>query len=255
MERGLLARYFQQLSELGEHELFLETLTAEAAVAAVALASGKASVTSVPEAARGAVASVEAAEPGAEPSEAERLLRSLGGEAARCMRCRLHQTRRTVVFGDGSAAADVVVVGEAPGAEEDRTGLPFVGPAGKLLDLLLLSAGFPRERVYICNVLKCRPPENRDPRPDEVAACSGYLKGQLEIIRPGALLAVGKFAAQTLLESEQSIGRLRGHVHAYQGVPVVVTYHPAFLLRSSRFTRTTWEDFQLLRTLVDRAAG
>jgi uracil-DNA glycosylase family 4 len=156
-----------------------------------------------------------------------------------------------VVFGDGAADADVVVIGEAPGAEEDRTGRPFVGPAGKKLDLLLLSAGFPRERVFICNVLKCRPPKNRDPLADEVASCAPYLRRQIELIAPNVLLAVGKFAAQLLLDTDESMGRMRGRVRSYRGVPVVATYHPAYLLRSPTRVRDAWEDFQLLRRVHD----
>jgi DNA polymerase len=159
------------------------------------------------------------------------------------------------VFGEGSPTADVVVVGEAPGQEEDRTGRPFVGRAGRLLDLLLLSAGFPRADVYICNVLKCRPPDNRNPQPDEVTLCTtSFLHGQLEAIAPRVLLAVGKFAAQALLESQESIGRMRGRVHAYRGTPLVVTYHPAYLLRSPQMTRVAWQDFQLVRRVLDEQA-
>jgi DNA polymerase len=156
-----------------------------------------------------------------------------------------------VVFGEGNAAAEVVIVGEAPGREEDRTGRPFVGPAGKLLDLLLLSAGFPREEVYICNVLKCRPPDNRDPARDEVEACSAHLRRQLDAIRPTVLLAVGKFAAQILAGSDANIGALRGGVHEYHGIPLVVSYHPAFLLRSPQWTRAAWGDLQLLREVLE----
>jgi DNA polymerase len=182
-------------------------------------------------------------------------LRILGEEVAGCMSCRLHEGRRHVVFGEGSGSAEVVVVGEAPGREEDRTGRPFVGPAGKLLDLLLLSVGLPREDVYICNVLKCRPPENRDPAADEVEACSAHLRRQLDAIRPTVLLAVGKFAAQTLTGSEESIGSLRGGVHRYHGIPLVVTYHPAFLLRSPQWTRAAWSDLQLLREVLEASRG
>ena len=175
-------------------------------------------------------------------------------EATGCTKCRLAEGRTQVVFGRGNDAAQLVIVGEAPGAEEDRTGEPFVGPAGKLLDLLLLSAGFDRESVYICNVLKCRPPSNRDPRPDEVATCAPYLHGQLEAIGPRVLLAVGKFSAQMLTGREESIGRLRGQVHSYRGIPVVATYHPAYLLRSPQATRKTWQDLQLMRQVLDEHA-
>ncbi|MGH7482802.1 MAG: uracil-DNA glycosylase, partial [Longimicrobiales bacterium] len=172
-------------------------------------------------------------------------------EASACTRCRLAGTRQHVVFGEGAADADVIVVGEAPGAEEDRTGRPFVGRAGKLLDLLLLSAGFPRDRVFICNVLKCRPPNNRDPLADEVSSCAPYLRRQIELIEPAVLLAVGRFAAQLLLGSDESMGRLRGRVGTYRDVPVVATYHPAYLLRSPQWVRAAWEDFQLLRRVHD----
>jgi len=176
-------------------------------------------------------------------------------EANNCERCTiLAEQRRNVVFARGNPITSVMVVGEAPGQEEDRTGLPFVGPAGRLLDLLLLTAGFGRDSVYICNTLKCRPPNNRNPLPEELAACSGFLQGQIEAIAPRVLLAVGKFAAQALLNSEESIGRLRGRVHTYRGIPLVVTYHPAYLLRSSQPSRLAWQDFQLLRQVLDEQA-
>jgi DNA polymerase len=166
----------------------------------------------------------------------------------------LHEGRKTVVFGEGNPNADVMVVGEAPGQEEDRTGRPFVGQAGKLLDLLLMTAGFPRESVYICNTLKCRPPNNRNPLPDELEACSGFLQGQIDAIAPRVLIAVGKFAAQSLLQSEESIGRLRGQIHNYRGKPLIVTYHPAYLLRTPSASRVAWQDFQLLRQVLDEQA-
>jgi uracil-DNA glycosylase len=145
-----------------------------------------------------------------------------------------------------------MVVGEAPGANEDRTGLPFVGAAGKLLDLLLASIGLSREQsVYICNVIKCRPPGNRNPRPDEIESCAPYLRRQIELVRPEAILGVGTFAAQLLAGKDIPLGRLRGEVYSYQGTPLVVTYHPAALLRNSNWTRATWDDLQLLRRVLD----
>jgi uracil-DNA glycosylase family 4 len=172
--------------------------------------------------------------------------------ALQCTRCGLSGTRTQVVFSDGNPEARVVVVGEAPGANEDRTGLPFVGAAGKLLDLMLASIDLSREEsVYICNVLKCRPPGNRNPQPDEIRACSPYLRRQLELVRPEALLAVGTFAAQLLTSSDAPLGKLRGEVHSYQGIPLVVTYHPAALLRNSGWVRATWDDLQLLRQVMD----
>lgn len=169
-----------------------------------------------------------------------------------CTRCRLAETRTQVVFADGAPDARLVVVGEAPGANEDATGLPFVGAAGRFLDLLLACVDLCRkDSVYICNVLKCRPPGNRNPLPDEIEACSPYLKKQLTLVAPQALLAVGTFSAQLLTGQQKPIGRLRGSVHAYEGIPLVVTYHPAALLRNSGWTRAFWDDLQLLRQVMD----
>ena len=170
-----------------------------------------------------------------------------------CPRCALAKTRTHVVFGEGRENADVMVVGEAPGQEEDRSGRPFVGKAGKLLDLLLLSFGFPRDEVYICNVLKCRPPQNRNPQPDEVDACSPYLLRQVELVQPRVILAFGTFAAQTLLGTDITIGKLRGRTHQYRGVPLIPTYHPAACLRHPAWTRSVWEDLQRARGVLDAA--
>lgn len=174
--------------------------------------------------------------------------------AESCVRCELHRTRTNVVFADGSAEAKLLCVGEAPGANEDATGLPFVGRAGKLLDRLLMSVGFPRAEVFICNVLKCRPPGNRNPLPDEIERCSPFMLRQVELVAPRAIVAFGTFAAQTLLGRRESLGRLRGRTHLYRGYPLVVTYHPAALLRNPGWTRPTWEDLQLARRIVDGEA-
>jgi len=165
----------------------------------------------------------------------------------------LCEGRTQVVFSDGPSDARLMVVGEAPGANEDETGLPFVGAAGKYLDLLLATVGLSREEsVYIANVLKCRPPGNRNPTPDEIEACSPYLRKQIELVRPEVLLAVGSFSAKLLTGQEKSsLGRLRGEVHVYEGVPLVVTYHPAALLRNPRWTRAFWSDLQLLRDVME----
>ena len=146
------------------------------------------------------------------------------------------------------------MVGEAPGANEDMSGLPFVGMAGQFLDLLLATIGLSRkDSVYIANVLKCRPPGNRDPHPDEIAACSPFLLKQIDLIKPRAILAVGSFSARLLTGREGvALGKLRGEVHTYHGVPLVVTYHPAALLRNRRWTRSFWDDLQLLRTIIDQ---
>lgn len=191
----------------------------------------------------------------AEELEALTSFAAVRGVALRCTRCSLRHGRQHVVFGEGSLEARVVCVGEAPGAVEDETGRPFVGPAGKLLDRLLLSVGFARDEVYICNVLKCRPPGNRDPRPEEIEACSPYLRRQLDLIRPRVVVAFGTFAARTLLQVRESLGRLRGRTHIYRGFPVVVTYHPAALLRNPAWTRPTWEDLQRVREMAEGGEG
>jgi len=169
-----------------------------------------------------------------------------------CTACALHKTRTQTVFGVGDENADWLLVGEAPGAEEDRLGDPFVGQAGKLLDNMLAAIGLNRgKNVYIANVLKCRPPGNRNPEPDEVAKCTPHLRRQIELIQPKLILAMGRFAAQTLLATDASIASLRGRVHAYAGLPLVVTYHPAALLRNPAWKRPTWEDVKLARRILD----
>jgi len=160
-----------------------------------------------------------------------------------CVKCGLHKTRTQTVFGVGDENADWMLIGEAPGAEEDRLGDPFVGQAGKLLDNMLAAIGLSRRRnVYIANVLKCRPPGNRNPTPEEVAQCRPHLLQQIELIQPKLIVAMGCFAAQTLLETGASIASLRGRVHRYAGVPLIVTYHPAYLLRTLEDKAKAWED-------------
>ncbi len=169
-----------------------------------------------------------------------------------CQSCSLAQTRTQTVFGVGDPNADWLVVGEAPGAEEDRLGEPFVGQAGKLLDNMLAAIRLKRgENVYIANVLKCRPPQNRDPNGEEVQKCDPYLKRQVELIQPKLILALGKFAAQSLLNTQDSISSLRGRLHQYHGVPVVVTFHPAYLLRSPLEKAKAWEDLCLARDTMN----
>ncbi|HHC73203.1 MAG TPA: uracil-DNA glycosylase [Thiotrichales bacterium] len=170
---------------------------------------------------------------------------------AECTLCDLHRTRTRAVFGVGDRDASVMVVGEAPGADEDRQGEPFVGRAGRLLDEMLFAAGHPRPTVFIANILKCRPPNNRDPRPEEVRACKPYLLRQIELVGPRVILAVGRVAAQNLLQTDARIGALRGRVHHLSpfGIPVVVTYHPAYLLRQPLEKRKAWEDLKRLRSL------
>lgn len=179
-------------------------------------------------------------------------LDAVAGMIAKCTACPLYLTARNPVPGEGSATAPLVCVGEAPGETEDATGLPFVGAAGQLLTKILAAIDLKREDVFICNVLKHRPPGNRNPRPEEVAACSPYLVRQLELIRPKVIVAFGTFAAQTLLDTNLALGKLRGMVHQYYGTPLVVTYHPAALLRNPSWKRPTWEDIQLARRILDR---
>jgi uracil-DNA glycosylase len=177
-------------------------------------------------------------------------LAELAATAAACTRCRLAEGRRQAVFSSGDPHAALMLVGEGPGAEEDRQGLPFVGAAGELLNRILQAIDLRREEVYVANVVKCRPPGNRDPEPDEVAACRGYLETQIDLVQPKLLVALGRVAAQTLLGNERqetSIARLRGRWHEARGIPLRVTYHPAALLRNPELKRPTWEDMQEVR--------
>ena len=178
---------------------------------------------------------------------------ALESAVSACTRCGLHKTRTQTVFGVGSRMANWMIIGEAPGAEEDRRGEPFVGRAGKLLDEMLRSVRLDRQSVFIANILKCRPPNNRDPAPDESAECRGYLDRQIALVKPGIILAVGRIAAQLLLESDTPVGRLRGRVHTVgaAGIPTIVTYHPAYLLRSPTQKRKVWQDLCLARATLD----
>jgi len=169
---------------------------------------------------------------------------------ASCTRCELSQSRTNTVFGVGNPEADWLIIGEAPGAEEDRRGEPFVGRAGKLLDQMLLAIGQSRDSVFIANILKCRPPDNRDPKPAEAAACRNYLERQIELLQPKIILAVGKIAAQNLLGSDDPVGRMRGRPHELGGIPLVVTYHPAYLLRSPSQKQKSWSDLCLATRLA-----
>ena len=167
-------------------------------------------------------------------------------EMAQCHLCPLGKTRRNLVFGDGNPGAQLVFVGEAPGADEDAQGLPFVGRAGQQLTKIIEAMGINRRDVYICNILKCRPPQNRNPLPEEIAACEPFLKKQLEIITPQVICALGTFAAQTLLKTEVPITALRGRFHSYQGIKLMPTYHPAYLLRNPSAKKLVWDDVQII---------
>ena len=176
---------------------------------------------------------------------------SLQACVAHCEACSLSKTRTQTVFGVGDPNADWLIVGEAPGAEEDKQGEPFVGQAGKLLDNMLAAIQLKRgDNVYIANVLKCRPPQNRDPQSEEVAQCAPFLKRQVELIKPKLILALGKFASQSLLASEDTVASMRGRQHSFHGVPVIVTYHPAYLLRNLPDKAKAWEDLCMARELM-----
>ncbi len=267
-------RYLEQLLELGENELVLERgqsqeserqkssqtarpavvpsqQTAEADRPATPKAKGRALPTAIP-----AGISVEAPPSGddlfaADPLRQLDTIAALEGVIEACRKCQLGHTRLHSVPGEGSPRAGMVVVGEAPGATEDDTGRPFVGRAGQLLNDILKAINLRREEVFICNVLKCRPPGNRDPEPLEVAACSPYLHRQLELIGPRVILAMGRPAAHALLGSNASLNELRGKVHRYRGIPLIVTYHPAALLRNPHWKRPTWDDIRIARRIYD----
>jgi DNA polymerase len=177
-------------------------------------------------------------------------LQQLADTVHDCRQCRLHQGRTQVVFGTGNPQADLVFVGEAPGEEEDRQGEPFVGPAGELLTRIIEAIGLQREQVYILNVLKCRPPHNRNPLPDEVAACRPILQAQLDCLRPRVICALGTFAAQALLQTEEKISRLRGRFHRLGDMQVMPTYHPAYLLRNPHAKRAVWDDMQRIQGVL-----
>ncbi len=229
------------LGEIGYGDLYLDPSRPRAAAAAVAVALPE--VSPVPQVAA-------PADEVADPRDAE--LSALSVAAAVCTRCRLSEGRQKVVFGSGNPRAELMLLGEAPGAEEDRQGLPFVGAAGELLTKIIQAMEMKREEVYIANIVKCRPPGNRDPQPDEVAACRSYLERQIDLVSPRVIVALGRIAAQTLLSNDSPIGQMRGRWFQVRGVPTMVTYHPAALLRNQALKRPTWEDMQQVR---DRLRG
>ncbi len=187
----------------------------------------------------------------ADPVQQTRTLAEIASLVADCTKCKLCEARTNTVPGEGPSDARLVVVGEGPGRTEDETGRPFVGKAGELLTKILGAIDFPREQVFICNVVKCRPPENRLPQYDEIAACVPYLFRQIELLKPAVILAMGGTAAQTVLNTKQSLGSLRNQVHRFRGIPVIVTYHPAALLRNPNWKRPTWDDVRIARRILD----
>jgi uracil-DNA glycosylase family 4 len=234
---------------MGYGDLYLNPSSVNPSRAAARPASApvSASVAAAPAAPALPVAPIAIGEE-ASPRVAE--LAALAGVAAGCTRCRLAEGRTKVVFSSGNPHAELMFVGEGPGADEDRQGLPFVGAAGELLNKIIQAIEKTREEVYIANVVKCRPPGNRDPQPDEVATCRGYLDKQIALVRPRILVALGRVAAQTLLGNDSPIGRMRGQWFQVQGIPTMVTYHPAALLRNPALKRPTWEDMQQVRDFL-----
>lgn len=272
----LLRRYLEQRRDLGERELILDDLTVDEVMkllGAKKLAGAAPSAGDWREALAAAGGGVvrEAATPVAAATvpdsgiavgdgDRELFTGALGAAAtlddiaalvSKCTGCTLHKTAKNPVPGDGRATARLMCIGEAPGASEDDTGHPFVGQAGQLLTKILAAIDLKREDVFICNVLKHRPPGNRVPAPDEVRACLPFLVRQVEIVKPAVILAFGLSAAQAVLQSKDPLGKLRGREHRYHGIPVIVTYHPAALLRNPAWKRPTWEDVQLARRILD----
>jgi uracil-DNA glycosylase family 4 len=260
----LLRRYLEQRREAGERELVLDDLKVEDVMRIVGAKNWLNAAPAEPPAPSpspvladtGGAAPIVVGKAGADlfggTMASLDSLEAVAAHAAACKRCALWSTATNCVPGEGSPNAQLVCVGEAPGEQEDLSGRPFVGKAGQLLTKILAAIDLKREDVFICNVLKHRPPLNRNPLPDEVTACSPYLVRQIELIRPRVILAFGTFAAQTLLETKLSIGKLRGTLHQYYGVPLIVTYHPAALLRNPAWKRPTWDDVQHARRILDR---
>ena len=252
---------------MGETELLLDTMTIDdvmRAIGAIGTEASRTASTTEPPSDWRTVLSANA--PPAEGLEAAaddpelfdddimRLasLKAIEKSVAKCTRCRLYKTALNPVPGEGNPQARLVLVGEGPGATEDATGRPFVGQAGQLLESILDAIEVPRTSVDITNIVKCRPPQNRKPLPDEIAACIPYLHRQLELIHPKVILAMGGTAAESLLGVKKSLGDLRGKVHTYNGIPLVVTYHPAALLRNPNWKKPTWDDVRIARQLLDR---
>jgi uracil-DNA glycosylase len=201
------------------------------------------------------IAAEESAAAGLTLEERRVALQTLAAEVKTCMRCaELCSTRTQTVFADGAVGAELCFIGEAPGADEDKQGLPFVGAAGQLLNKIIAACGFKREEVYICNILKCRPPNNRTPLADEAANCRAFLEKQLELVAPKYIVALGACAANNLLKNTSPVGKQRGRFHDFKGIPVVVTYHPAFLLphRSPEKKREVWDDMKMLLAKMGR---
>ncbi|HLL55218.1 MAG TPA: uracil-DNA glycosylase, partial [Myxococcaceae bacterium] len=197
-------------------------------------------------------APIAQARPLAAEAPVHRTLDEVRRELGDCQRCKLCKTRKNLVFGVGNPRAELVFVGEGPGEQEDLQGIPFVGPAGELLTKMIEAMGFSRDDVYICNVVKCRPPGNRNPEPDEIESCEPFLKAQLASIQPKVIVALGKFAAQTLLRDTTAISRMRGHWREYSGIKLMPTFHPAYLLRTPGDKKLVWQDLQQVMKLLGK---
>jgi DNA polymerase len=254
-DRRQLARHLRMFKELGVQGVSRDAswrTRAATAVAGDAPSAASVAIAGEDEVVEPEVAGESLMRNRAATTDPDAALAALREEIGDCTRCPLHaQGRRQVVFGVGNARADLMFVGEAPGADEDRQGEPFVGPAGQLLTKIIEAIGLRREDVYIANVIKCRPPGNRNPEPIEVATCEPFLREQIAIIQPKVIVALGTFAAHLLLASDAPISRLRGHVHQIGGgIRLVPTFHPAFLLRSPERKRDTWEDMKIVRALL-----
>lgn len=252
--RALALARLRQMQANGETFLFLagDTPRAEPDVPAMKMSEETGVLPAAEPAATGAPAS-SAAENGPAPSD--ETLEAFGARISKCRLCELHKGRTNFVFGSGDPNADLMFVGEGPGVEEDRQGLPFVGASGQLLTKIIASIGFSREEVYIANMVKCRPPGNRDPREEEIAACNPHLRRQIELIQPKVIVTLGRFSAYFFHGRQDSLRALRGQVADYQGISVISTYHPAALLRNPEYKRDTWEDMLLARKLYDSLGG
>ena len=185
------------------------------------------------------------------PANRDVVWQQLEQAVSSCTKCELHASRTQTVFGVGNKNADLLIIGEAPGRDEDLQGEPFVGRAGQLLNAMLAAIGFQRDQVYIANILKCRPPNNRDPKPEEAEACDSWLQQQIELIQPVAILLLGRIAAHKLLNTDQSLGALRGKQYNYEGIPLIVSYHPAYLLRKPVDKRKSWQDLKQIKYLLN----
>lgn len=257
----LLRRYLEQREEIGEGPLVLEsgvqrTHSAAGEPQKESTSSSKRSEPLAPEGSdlqppRGIVVNTPSTDLFTEDKLGSQDLDEIAATVAVCERCALSKSRTNAVPGEGAKDAGLVVVGEGPGAREDETGRPFVGRAGELLTGILRAIDLEREEVFICNIVKCRPPSNRTPRQEEIEACVPYLYRQLDIVRPKVILAMGSTAISTLLQRKQSLGAFRGKVHHFRSIPLVATYHPAALLRNPNWKRPTWDDVRIARRLLD----